>query len=77
MVVRNGLTLVVVGGAVGLMLAVFAGSALERYLIQVESLDPVALGAVPLLLFTIAGIAAWLPARRAARVNPMEALRSD
>jgi ABC-type antimicrobial peptide transport system permease subunit len=77
MVVRNGLGLVAVGGVLGLFLAVFAGSALERYLIQVESLDPLALITVPLLLFFIAGLAAWLPARRAARVNPMEALRSE
>ena len=77
MVVRSGLALVAVGGVVGLVLAVFAGSALERYLIQVGSLDPVALTAVPVLLFCIAGLAAWLPARRAARVNPMAALRSE
>ena len=77
MVVKSGLALVVVGGVVGLGLAVVAGSALERYLVQVDSLDPIALTAVPLLLFTIAGLAAWLPARRAARVNPMDALRVD
>jgi predicted permease len=77
MVVRGGLALVVVGGALGLVLAVFAGSALERYLIDVRSLDPLALIAVPVLLISTAGVAAWLPARRAAGVNPMEALRSE
>jgi len=50
---------------------------LERYLIQVGGLDPVALVSVPVLLALIAGLAAYLPARRAARVNPVEALRSE
>lgn len=77
MVVRGGLAVVAVGGALGLVLAILAGSTLERYLIGVGSLDPLALTAVPVLLFSIAGFAAWLPARRAAGVNPMEALRSE
>ena len=77
MVVKSGLALVAVGGVIGLVMAAFAGRAVEGFLIGVEGLDPVALVSVPLLLAVIAGLAAWIPARAAARVNPVEALRAE
>jgi len=77
LVVRRGLLLVAVGGAVGLGAALLAGRAVEGFLIGVGGLDPWALAGAPLALAVLAGVAAWLPARRAARVDPVEALRSE
>jgi ABC-type antimicrobial peptide transport system permease subunit len=77
LVVRKGLLLVAVGGAVGLGLALATGSLVEGFLIGVSGLDPAALLGAPLLLAVLAGVAAWLPARRAAAVDPVEALRSE
>jgi predicted lysophospholipase L1 biosynthesis ABC-type transport system permease subunit len=77
LVVRNGLLLVAVGGAVGLGLALATGSLVERFLIGVSGVDPLALLGAPLLLAALAALAAWVPARRAAAVDPVEALRSE
>ncbi|MFN0066844.1 MAG: FtsX-like permease family protein, partial [Limisphaerales bacterium] len=64
---------------VGLGLAVAAGLSrlLTSLLYGVRPLDPVAFGAVLLLLLGATLLACWLPARRAARVDPMVALRSE
>lgn len=77
LVVRGGLAVVAVGGLVGLVAALGVGSVLERFLIGVRGLDPLVLGATPLALFTLAALAAWLPARRVSRVDPVRALRSE
>lgn len=77
MMVKRGLALVAVGGSVGLVAALFAGRLVEGFLIGVGGLDPLALGAAPLFLGVVAALAAWLPARRAAAVDPVEALRSE
>jgi ABC-type lipoprotein release transport system permease subunit len=49
----------------------------SRLLFGVPAFDPVTFVAVPVLLFAVAGLAAWLPARRVIRVAPTEALRSE
>jgi ABC-type antimicrobial peptide transport system permease subunit len=43
----------------------------------VESMDPVAFLAAPLVLVAVAVLAAWLPARRASRVSPVRSLKAD
>ncbi|MEQ9400106.1 MAG: ABC transporter permease [Longimicrobiales bacterium] len=77
LVVRSGLAVVAVGGLVGLAVSAGVGSALERFLIGVGGLDPWSLLLAPLILGALASLAAYLPARRASRVDPVEALRSE
>jgi ABC-type antimicrobial peptide transport system permease subunit len=77
LMVRGGLALVAVGAALGLAVALSTGFLMEGFLIGVATLDPVALLAAPVLLGAVAGLAAYVPARRAARVDPVEALRSE
>jgi predicted permease len=77
LVLRETLTLVGIGLAVG----VPASIALSRYaaslLFGLKPNDPWALSAAVALLLAVAGVAAWLPARRASRVDPMAALRFE
>jgi putative ABC transport system permease protein len=67
----------VCGLLVGLAGAIGVGRLLERFLVRTAPTDPIALGAVSLLLLVIASIASVWPARRAARVNPVVALRHE
>ena len=69
--------LVVIGGALGLTLAVVATRLLGGLLFEVDVLDPLTFVGVPLVLGAAALLAAYLPARRASRVNPVAALRTD
>ncbi len=73
----GGLRLVMWGSVAGLILAVLLARLVSRLLFGVPAFDPVTFLTVPLLLFLIAGLAAWLPARRVTRVAPTEALRSE
>jgi ABC-type antimicrobial peptide transport system permease subunit len=75
MVVREVAGVVVVGLVVGVAVSAFATSQLSGMLYGVGALDPIAFGAAVLVLLGVAWIAAWVPARRAARANPVEALR--
>jgi predicted permease len=76
-VLREALILAAIGIAVGLP-AVFAVTRLIRsQLYGVQPTDPATLIVVTVILVTVALLSAWLPARRAARVDPMVALRSE
>ena len=77
LLVAGGLRLVVIGGALGLALAVVAARLLGGLLFEVDTLDPLTFVGVPLVLAAAALVAAWLPARRASRVHPVTALRTD
>jgi ABC-type lipoprotein release transport system permease subunit len=50
---------------------------LRSFLFDVSAVDPITFCLVPVLMILVALIAAWLPARRAAAVDPMQALRAD
>jgi putative ABC transport system permease protein len=77
MIVRQGGVVALAGIAVGLA-AAFAGSRLiESLLYGVSSRDPVVFATTTVTLIAVALLACWLPARRAARLNPLEALRAD
>lgn len=77
LVLRQGLRTVAVGGAVGVLGAVAVGRVLRARLYGVEPLDPLTLIVATAVLATAALAATWLPARRAARVDPATALRSE
>ena len=77
LVVRQGATLVGSGVALGLAGAVVVGRLLESLLFGVTPFDPVTLIVVPALFIVVALVACYLPARRATRIDPMMALRSE
>jgi putative ABC transport system permease protein len=77
MVLRQGSILIGAGLAVGIVMAFFAGRLVETFLYQVRPLDVGTYIAVLLVLPGIGLIAALLPARRAASIQPMQALRED
>jgi putative ABC transport system permease protein len=77
MIMREGSIMLLCGVALGLLLAMAAGKILSGILYEVGALDPIAFTAAPLLLAVAALIATWLPARRATRINPIQALRTE
>jgi ABC-type antimicrobial peptide transport system permease subunit len=76
-VVGQGLRLTLLGLALGLVGSIALGRALRSLLYGVTPTDPATYAAVSLLLGGIALLACWVPARRATRVDPMQALRSE
>jgi ABC-type antimicrobial peptide transport system permease subunit len=77
MVLRQGLVLVLVGTALGLMAAYFAAGLLASMLYGVEPRNLAVFAGVPLVLALVAVAAAMIPATRASRVDPLEALRYE
>jgi predicted permease len=77
MIMREGSIMLLCGVALGLLLAAGTGKVLSGMLYEVGALDPVAFTTAPLLLAAAALIATWLPARRATKINPMRALRTE
>ena len=77
LVLRQGLALAALGIVAGLVLAASASHLLASLLYGVSPFDPLTFTAIPLLLTAVAVTAAWLPARRATRVDPSEALRAE
>jgi putative ABC transport system permease protein len=76
-VLRSGLGVVVVGTLIGTVAAAMATRAIGNLLYGISPADPLAYGSAALTLLVVALAACWLPARRAARVDPMRALRGD
>ncbi len=76
-IVKQSLVLAISGSIAGLMAAIAFTRLLHSFLFEVSPLDPLTFCVVSFLMLLIALVAAWLPARRAASVDPMDALRSE
>ena len=74
---RDALSLTAIGAAIGLVASAGLTRLLTGLLYHVKSLDGVVITATILLLFLCTSIAGWLPARRAASIDPVQALRAD
>ena len=77
LVLRQGLATAGAGTAAGLLLALAGTRLLERLLVGVGPRDPLTFATVPALLLVVCAVACLVPARRATRVPPQEALRSE
>ena len=77
LIVRDGLIVVVPGIVVGAGLAFGAGARLKPLLFDVSPADPFVFGIVVATLLLVAIAASWIPATRAARVDPNVALRAE
>jgi putative ABC transport system permease protein len=77
MIARQGGMVALAGVVVGLAAALAGGRLIESLLYNVSPRDPAIFTSTAVTLFGVATLACWLPARRAARVSPVEALRAD
>jgi predicted permease len=77
LVLADGLRLVAAGTALGLAAALAGTRGIESFLYGISSMDGITFASVPALLAVVAVIACLVPARRAARVDPLVALRSE
>jgi predicted permease len=77
MVLRESMLLVAVGVTIGLATALAAGRLVESQLFGLEPTDPATVGLAVTVMLLVAAAAGYLPARRAARVDPMIALRYE
>jgi len=77
LILREGLAMIVAGVTLGLGLGLGLGQLLASLLYQVSPVDPVTFLTAPAVLAAVALLACWFPARRAMRVSPLKALRSE
>jgi ABC-type antimicrobial peptide transport system permease subunit len=77
LIVGRAMRLTAIGLGVGIVLAAGAGQLLRSQIFGVSPLDPLTFISVIVLLAAVAFVAAWLPARRAARVDPIVALQAE
>jgi putative ABC transport system permease protein len=77
MVLRQGTSLALLGVGIGLLVAFAIGRVIASMLFETSPGDPPTFSLVPVVLFGVAALACYLPARRATRVDPMVALRCE
>ena len=76
LILAGGIRLLVAGLGIGFVAAIIAGRLLRQFLFDVSSVDPLTFLLVPAFLAVVALAACYLPARRASRIAPLDALRS-
>jgi putative ABC transport system permease protein len=77
MILRDGMRLVIAGIGIGMALALGATRVMASFLFGVSPLDPLVFALIPLALGAATLVASYLPARRAAATDPLEALRGS
>ncbi|MEE2899949.1 MAG: FtsX-like permease family protein [Gemmatimonadota bacterium] len=77
LVVRQALMPVLIGAAIGGGASIAVSGILQQMLFEISGTDPLTLASVGALLVLVAVIASWVPAFRAARLDPVEALRAE
>lgn len=77
MILREAMTLVVAGIAIGIAAGLALGRVLESLLYEIKAGDPLTFAVVGVALALVALAACYIPARRAMRVDPMQALRYE
>ncbi len=77
MILREGMRTILTGVAFGLLLGLAVGRVLSAVFVEVRAFDALAFSVAPSLLVGAALVACWIPARRATRIAPMAALRTD
>src|SRR6185369_15345550 len=77
LMLREGMKVVLIGAAVGWLVAFGFGWWFSQKLVGVPIGDPAIYAGVPALLLAVAALACWIPARKAAAVDPMTALRAE
>jgi ABC-type antimicrobial peptide transport system permease subunit len=77
LVLRQGMTPVLTGLAAGALAALAIGRFLSSLLFEVSPHDPVAFTLAAVVLISVSALACWIPARRAAEVDPLEAIRYE
>jgi predicted permease len=76
-ILREALILTAIGVAIGLPVALALVRVVRSFVYRIEPHDPITIIATVVIMATVAALAAWIPARRAARVDPMTALRYE
>jgi ABC-type antimicrobial peptide transport system permease subunit len=77
LLLNHGLRLILLGIVVGLAGGVAIAKLLSAVLVDLSPLDPIAFGSVTIFLVAVGLVSSWLPARRAARVDPLVALKYE
>ena len=77
LILSHGMQLLLIGSMIGLAAGLALSRALQSVLFEAKGVDPRIYVGVGLLLFGATLLASWIPARRASRVDPIEALRAE
>ena len=77
MILRESMVVTLSGTVIGLIGALGLTRLMQSLLFEVSATDPVTFLTAPVILVLVSLVATWLPVRKAARINPIEALRSE